>query len=74
MAYNLDFSYLKNGSPIDGEYIANLLKNFWRVWYLLFPLIDVFKSIPLMSAVCSRMPEEYNEKKVRKWAKRYSRL
>lgn len=64
----------KNGSPIDGEYIANLLKNFWRVWYLLFPLIDVFKSIPLMSAVCSRMPEEYNEKKVRKWAKRYSRL
>ena len=64
----------KAGVPIDGEYIANLIKNFWRVWYLLFPLVDVFKSFPRMSAVCGRMPEEYDEKKVRRWAKRYSRL
>ena len=64
----------KAGAPIDSEYIANLIKNFWRVWYLLFPLIDVFKSFPRMSAVCGRMPEEYDEKKVRRWAKRYSRL
>ncbi len=64
----------KTGIPIDGGYIAHLIKTCWRVWYLVFPLIDVFKSVPAMSAVCSSMPEDYDKRKVEKWAKRYRRL
>lgn len=64
----------RTGIPIDGEYIAHIMKTCWRVWYLAFPLIDVFKSVPAMSAVCSSMPKEFDRKRVQKWAKRYSRL
>ncbi len=64
----------RTGIPIDGEYIAHVMKTCWRVWYLFFPLMDVFKSFPMMSAVCGNMPENYDEKKVRKWAKKYSKL
>lgn len=64
----------RTGIPVDGEYIAHLLRTCWRVWYLFFPLIDVLKGVPRMSAVCNRMPKEYDEKKIRKWADRYSRL
>lgn len=64
----------RTGIPIDGEYIVHLLKTCWRVWYLFFPLADVLKKIPRMSAVCSHMPEEYSKNKVRKWAKKYSKL
>ena len=64
----------KSGIAIDGQYIAHVIKTGWRVWYLFFPLIDIVKSVPAISAVCSSMPEKYSEKKVRKWAKKYSRL
>lgn len=64
----------RTGVPVDKEYVLHLLKNFWRVWYLFFPLIDVVKNVPMMSAVCSSMPEKYDEKKVRRWTKRYKRL
>lgn len=64
----------RTGIPIDGEYIAHVMKTCWRVWYLFFPLIDVFKSVPRMSAVCESIPEEFNEKRVRRWAKKYSKL
>ena len=64
----------RTGLPVDREFVATVMKTCWRVWYLSFPLADVLKDFPIMAVVCSNIPKEYDKNRVRKWAKKYSKL
>lgn len=68
-AENLAFG---NGIKITPEYIFNLVKVSGPILYLVPPLVKSFKLLPILDRINSMIPEEYDEKKVRKWIKLYN--
>ncbi len=65
---------LYNGFPIDAKFISNVLSTVPRLLNLIPPLFGTFKGYPLLPLVSRYMPKEYDEERVKAWAKLYSKL
>ena len=65
-----------DGGPLNltAQYILNLLVTGVPLLKLVPAAAKCFKTLPFISLVCSAMPKEYDEEKVKKWVKRYQAL
>ncbi len=63
-----------NGFPLTPELVGKMLSTVPRLLNLIPPLFGTFKGYPLLPLVSKAMPKEYDEERVKAWAKLYSKL
>lgn len=63
-----------NGFPMTPELLGKILSTVPHLLNLIPPLFSTFKGYPLLPLVSNSMPKEYDEERVKAWARLYSKL
>ena len=70
-AENMD---IYNGFPLTPELVGRMISTVPYLLNLIPHLLSTFKGYPLLPLVSKAMPKEYDEERVKAWAKLYSKL
>lgn len=63
-----------NGFPLTPDLVGKMLGTVPYLLNLIPPLLGTFKGYPLLPLVSKAMPREYDEERVKAWARLYSKL